>query len=375
MTGLRAAEFLKDSGLTASGADAGNGNSLRNFNYLILSEDHTSGLAGTQTPRSQVSQNDAALGEIISALSKSADWSSTAVFVTEDDSQDGTDHVDGHRNVAIIASPYAKQVSGDSCLPGYVGHAHYDQASMVRTIELILGLAPLSAYDSGATPMYDLFQDKDSPTELTAADLAPYQVAPAPPFIDETVASLPHTSQNQALIAYSKSLDTTHADIDEAGIESVLWQTLMTKPEPAALAAGGSADDAGMPSLLSGETASAATDSGTEPISALPESRTGTPPALSTVTGQPLAAGAAVSCGAAVTPTAPVTPGQTTLVSVHKTTAAHAGKKTVHPVKREAAEAAGEDARVHRALARRTHPGPGLPGLRRRTLLARRRPE
>ena len=169
----RAAEFLKNSGLTQQGTDAGNGNSLRNFNYLIMSEDHTSGLGGTNTPRSQVAQNDAGVGQIISALSKSKYWSSTAVFVTEDDSQDGVDHVDGHRNILLLASPYAKQVSADSCLPGYVAHSHYDQAGVLRTIELILGVTPLSAYDAGATPLYDMFQNKDAAAELSKADLAP----------------------------------------------------------------------------------------------------------------------------------------------------------------------------------------------------------
>ena len=330
---LRAAEFLKQSGLNADGTTANNGNSLRNFNYLILSEDHTSGLAGTQTPRSEVAQNDAGLGEIISALSKSADWSSTAVFVTEDDSQDGVDHVDGHRNIAIVASPYARQVSGDGCLPGYVAQAHYDQASMVRTIELILGLQPLSAYDSGATPMYDLFQDKNSPAELTKADLEPYDVAAAPAFINETVASLPHTAQNDALTNYSKTLDTKRADIDEAGIESVLWQTVRTDPLPATAADDGN-DAVAQPSLISGETASAALDSGTEPATALPESRTGVPPTLSTVTGQPIT-GAAPACAAPVVLTSPVAPGQTTLVAA------------------KAPRATGRAGKVHRAAAGR----------------------
>ncbi|HVU74158.1 MAG TPA: hypothetical protein VHE83_14430 [Mycobacteriales bacterium] len=301
----RAAEFLKDSGLKLDGSSAGNGNSLRNFNYLILSEDHTSGLAGKQTPRSEVAQNDAALGQIISGLSKSKYWSSTAVIAVEDDSQDGIDHVDGHRNVLVVASPWTKHVSGDGCqVPGYVGHNHYDQAGVLRTIELILGLPPLSAYDAGATPLYDLFQSKVS---LSPADLKPYDVAPAPPFIDETVASLPKTAKNQTLIAYSRTLNTTKLDADEPGIESVLWQTLRPETVPLELArkvglAGGASDEAG-------ETASASLDTTAVDLSPV-EARPGRAPDLSTVTGLPLAPHEKVVCANPVVLKHPAKPGQ-----------------------------------------------------------------
>jgi len=268
----RAAEFLKDSGLTADGKDAGNGSSLRNFSYLILSEDHTSGLSGTQTPRSEVAQNDQALGQIVSALSKSTYWPSTAVFVVEDDSQDGFDHVDGHRNVLLVASPWTRQLSGDGCVPGYIGHAHYDQASVLRTMELILGLAPMSAYDASAPPLYDLFQPTSSLQHLSPGSLAPYEVRKPPPFVDETVASLPKSSKTAALIAESKGLDLQ--GIDRAGprLEAVLWQSLTDRPLPAELAARlGQADEPAAAPL---------------PDTSLQLARPGTTPALSTVTGK-----------------------------------------------------------------------------------------
>jgi DNA-binding beta-propeller fold protein YncE len=290
----RTAEFLKASGLKADGSDAGNGNSLKNFQYLIMSEDHTTGLGGTNTPRSQVAQNDAAVGQLIAALSRSKYWSSTAVFVTEDDSQDGIDSVDGHRNVLLVASPYAKQRSGDGCLPGYVGHLHYDQASVLRTMELMLGVPPISAYDAGATPMYDLFQSKDSATQLTAADLRPFTVAKNPPFIDETVASLPKSSRHESLVAYSKRLDLTHLDRDEAGIEAVLWQSVRDDPLPAEL----SAKVAGL---------RGAADDVRAPVTSLLASGT-----RSTLTGEPVAAAQAVTCPRVVN-ASPVRPGQTSL--------------------------------------------------------------
>jgi YVTN family beta-propeller protein len=289
----RTAEFLKDSGLTADGKDAGNGNSLRNFNYLIMSEDHTTGLGGKQTPRSQVAQNDAAVGQLIAALSRSTYWSSTAIMVTEDDSQDGVDHVDGHRNVLLVASPYAKQRSADSCLGGYIGHAHYDQASVLRTAELMLGVPPISAYDAGATPLWSLFQDKDSASQLTAADLAPFVTPRNPSFIDETVASLPKSSKNASLKAFSKTLDLATLDRDQAAIEAVLWQSVRNDPLPPELAGAlsGEADD-GVRAPRTGVASSAET---------------------STARGRPLTVGAQAVCGKNVPITFPVKPGQTSL--------------------------------------------------------------
>jgi YVTN family beta-propeller protein len=293
----RTAEFLKDSGLTLTGGGAGNGNSLRNFNYLIMSEDHTTGLGGVQTPRSQVAQNDAAVGQLISALSRSKYWSSTAVVVTEDDSQDGIDHVDGHRNVLLVASPYAKQRSADGCLGGYIGHVRYDQASVLRTSELMLGVPPISAYDAGASPLYDLFQDKDSAAQLTAADLAPYTVARNPGFIDETVASLPKSPKKAALQGFSKTLDLTHLDRDEAALEAVLWESVRDDPLPHELAAkltGGSEDGPTVPVI---------------------SMRAAGP--RSTLTGSPLTVGARVICPKVIPVTLPVRPGQTSLGAVN----------------------------------------------------------
>jgi hypothetical protein len=207
---------------------------------------------------------------------------------------DGVDHVDGHRNVLLLASPYAKQRSADGCLPGYVGHARVDQASVLRTVELLLGVPPISAYDAGATPLYDLFQDKDSATELTPSDLAPFQVAPPPPFIDETVASLPRTTRNASLLAWSKTLDTTHLDRDEAALEAVLWESVRDDPLPHELAA-----------KLAGARAE---QEALAPVTGLVSSA-----ARSTATGDPLVRGQSVRCAQPVRLSAAVLPGQTTV--------------------------------------------------------------
>jgi len=117
---------------------------------LWLPRDHTLGRqASKPTPRAMVADNDLALGLIVERLSQSPAWPSLAVFVLEDDAQNGPDHVDAHRSVLLVASPYARRDAVDSTF--------YTTASVLRTIEGILGLAPLSQYDAGATPLWNAF--------------------------------------------------------------------------------------------------------------------------------------------------------------------------------------------------------------------------
>ncbi len=131
---------------------------------LRLPNDHTAGTrVGALTPTAMVAQNDLALGMVIEALSKSSFWSTTAVFVVEDDAQNGSDHVDAHRTVALVVSPWAKRRYVDSSL--------YSTSSMLRTMGLILGTKPMSQFDAAALPMYASF--------ATAPDLAPYALRAA----------------------------------------------------------------------------------------------------------------------------------------------------------------------------------------------------
>lgn len=235
---LGAAQFLKDIGLNPDGSPAAarpaNGHGLANFNYLVLPEDHTTGLSATFTPRAEVAQNDAALGEIISALSHSSYWSSTAVFVVEDDSQDGVDHVDGHRNVLLVASPYTKHVSANGEYGGYIGHQRYDQASVIRTMELILGLPALSSYDQNARPLYALFQNKDQASQLTRSDLQPFNPVADPSFINERVADLPQTAATKALERQSLAMPKGE-DTQGPILEQIDWQASTNRPIPPAL--------------------------------------------------------------------------------------------------------------------------------------------
>ncbi|MDE3152940.1 MAG: bifunctional YncE family protein/alkaline phosphatase family protein [Gemmatimonadota bacterium] len=136
--------------------------SMPNLVMVILPSDHTNGTApGWSTPRASVADNDLALGHMVEALSHSKFWPSMAIFVVEDDAQNGVDHVDGHRTVALVASPYARRHVIDSTF--------YSQPSMLKTMELMLGLPALSMFDLVATDMRASFEPAG-----TAPDLTPY---------------------------------------------------------------------------------------------------------------------------------------------------------------------------------------------------------
>jgi len=123
------------------------------FMVMSLPEDHTHGLAaGAFTPQAEVGSNDLALGRMVDAISHSRFWAETAIFVIEDDAQNGPDHVDAHRTVGLVISPYTRQ--------GVVDSTHYTTASMVRTMEIILGLPAMTQYDRAASPMYASFQSR-----------------------------------------------------------------------------------------------------------------------------------------------------------------------------------------------------------------------
>jgi YVTN family beta-propeller protein len=130
---------------------------LPNFGMVWLSSDHT---GGPTTPEAGVADNDLATGQIVDTISHSKYWKDSAIFVFEDDSQDGADHVDGHRAPVQIISPWAQH--------GKVINTYYSQISAVRTIEQILGAQPLNEKVAAATPMYDAFTSKPNYTPFNA---------------------------------------------------------------------------------------------------------------------------------------------------------------------------------------------------------------
>ncbi len=146
-------------------------NNLPALNLLWLMSDHTEGTTpGAITPEAHVADNDLAVGRIVDTISHSPYWKNSAIFVMEDDSQNGVDHVDGHRNPTLVISPYAKR--------GAVVDTLYSQLNVMRTIEQILGLPPMNQEDLTAEPMFDAFTDKP--------DLTPYTALPSNVSLTET---------------------------------------------------------------------------------------------------------------------------------------------------------------------------------------------
>jgi len=127
-------------------------NAVPQMNIVYLPNDHTSGLKRKAfTPFASMADNDQAVGRLIEHLSKSPIWKQSVVFIVEDDAQNGPDHVDAHRTIAFVAGPNVKRNSVD--------HTMYSTCSMIHTMELILGLPPMSQYDAAATPMWRSFTD------------------------------------------------------------------------------------------------------------------------------------------------------------------------------------------------------------------------
>jgi YVTN family beta-propeller protein len=125
-------------------------NAVPHFNSVRMGNDHTQGLRKNQpSPFAYVADNDLAVGMFIDYLSKSSIWNETAIFIVEDDAQNGPDHVDAHRTTAYVAGGFVKQ--------GYIDHTPYSTTSMLRTMELILGMPPMTQYDAAATPMWRCF--------------------------------------------------------------------------------------------------------------------------------------------------------------------------------------------------------------------------
>lgn len=194
-----------------------------NLTYLYLPCDHTSGTrAGVPTPRAMVADNDLALGRVVEAMSKSKFWPKTCFFVVEDDPQNGFDHVDGHRTVGLVISPYTRRKFVDSTC--------YNQTGMVKTMELILGLPPMNQLDLSATAMRACFSD--------VPDLTPFESVPNRIPLDEmnpSSAALKGTALYWA--KKSEALDLSEADLaDEDTLNRILWYSVRgDAPYPAHL--------------------------------------------------------------------------------------------------------------------------------------------
>ena len=208
----RLGAWLEEFQLMEAALAAGKGDSLPALSILRLSNDHTSGLApGKPSPQFYMADNDYALGRLVEVVSHSPYWKDTAVVAVEDDAQDGPDHVDCHRSVALVISAYNR--------PGALVHRYHTTAGLIRTMELLLGLPPMNAQDAAAVPI-DVF--KDGPPDLT-----PY--AAALPQLDTGKLITPRAEDASnpevaAAIRRSATLDLEHADADDPSVlNAVIW--------------------------------------------------------------------------------------------------------------------------------------------------------
>ena len=177
-----------------------------NFMFMSLGENHTQGTTpGAFTPKAQVASNDVAVGRIVEAITRSRVWPEFAIFIIEDDAQNGPDHVDSHRTAGLVISPYVKRGAVDSEM--------YSTVSMLRTVELLLGLPPMTQHDAAAVPMVNSFMAKP--------DLSGFQALPA---------RIDLMTKNPAQgygAAISARMDFSDYDrIDEDALNRVLWHSI-----------------------------------------------------------------------------------------------------------------------------------------------------
>ncbi|HEY8912191.1 bifunctional YncE family protein/alkaline phosphatase family protein [Lacisediminihabitans sp.] len=218
----RVDEWIKD--FTASVT----ANTVPTVQFVRLPSDHTQATSpGKPTPKAYVADNDFALGQLVDTVSHSKIWKDTAIFVTEDDAQNGPDHVDAHRTLALAISPYTQT--------GKVDSTFYSTASMVRTIGLVAGIQPLTQFDAFATPMSASFTSE--------ANRAPYSaVRPSYDMATVNAANAPLATQSGA------QKTVTEDTIDEQLYNRAIWKSVrgtgsvMPAPEHNVIGSGGAPD-------------------------------------------------------------------------------------------------------------------------------------
>lgn len=184
---------------------------------IRISNDHTEGMrAGKKTPYAHVADNDLAVGQFVDHISKSPIWKETAIFILEDDAQNGPDHVDAHRSPAYLISPYVKRKSVD--------HTMYSTAGMLRTIELILGMKPMTQYDAAAVPMWRSFTNQP--------DYASFDHVQANINLNE------RNPEKGKLAELSAKFDWSKEDaVPDLVFNEILWQGIKGKSAPAPIRA------------------------------------------------------------------------------------------------------------------------------------------
>jgi hypothetical protein len=180
--------------------------------FMRMGNDHTSGTAaGKVAPLSAAADNDQGIGMVIEGLSKSRFWASSAVFILEDDAQNGADHVDSHRSPAFLISPWVKHHAVDGTM--------YNTTSMLRTMEFLLGMKPMTHFDAGARPMTSAFQTRPDPT--------PYVIEkPRISLTDINPAATP-AAQRAAALRFDEADEN-----DDDEMNDILWRAIRKDAPP-----------------------------------------------------------------------------------------------------------------------------------------------
>ena len=213
----RMGEWLEEFKSYVADLEAGRGDRLPNFSMLRLSSNHTAGLSvGRPTPQFYVADNDYAIGVLVEAVSNSPYWKDTAIFILEDDAQDGPDHVDAHRSPALVISAYNR--------PGALVHEFHSTVSLIRTMEILLGLEPMNQLDATAVPI-DIFQDR--------ADLRPYKAILPDISLNNLINQPATTALHRYWIQQTLQQDLTHADMaDPHTLNQIIWFSVMGDRAP-----------------------------------------------------------------------------------------------------------------------------------------------
>jgi YVTN family beta-propeller protein len=206
----RAGEWLKEFRGYVEDLNAGHGDRLPRLSILRLPNDHTEALTvDVPTPQFYVAENDYAVGLIVEAISSSPYWKDTAVFVVEDDAQDGPDHVDAHRSPALVISAYNR--------PGALVHTYHSTVSLIRTIELLLGLPPMNQLDATAAPI-DIFQSR--------ADLRPFKAMLPDIALDNLINAKPRDAEARYWAERTAEQNLAQADqADARTLNAAIWFT------------------------------------------------------------------------------------------------------------------------------------------------------
>ena len=204
----RFGDWQKEFNTNVEDVKNGKADNMPNLSIIRFSNDHTAGLSqGTPTPQFYVAENDYAIGKVVEAVSNSPYWKDTAIFIVEDDAQAGPDHVDAHRSPAFVISAYNRR--------GALIHDFHNTVSLIRTMEILLGIRPMNLLDATATPI-DIFQSEP--------DLSPFQALMPEVALDNLMPPKKATADMRKYMELTAEQDLIHPDMaNPAELNEIIW--------------------------------------------------------------------------------------------------------------------------------------------------------